>query len=165
MKTILIIITLFFSLQAHAEIYVCRDAQKRIIYQDEPCIVEMVRKLKTVPAPSAEELWLAQERIQRLNEISQQRAALAETQRRQDEMYALELEKIDLEKRKLELQEKLALASEQAVPVFVNPNFRYGFNSHGLHRHGFNRFGSNRPHSNTPRDVDTTNRTNWVRPR
>ena len=153
MKTILIIITLFFSLQAHADIYVCRDALKRTIYQDEPCTVEMVRKLKTVPPPSVEELWLAEERVRRSNEI----LALAALQRRQDEIYALELEKIDIENRKLELLEKQALASEQAMPIFVHPNFRYGFSRHGFHRHEFNKFGTNRPHSNKHGSFDTRN--------
>lgn len=156
MKTILIIITLFFSLQAHADIYVCRDNQKRTIYQDEPCAIEMTRKLKTLPAPSAEELLLAQERVRRSNEFWQQRSSLAELQRRQDEIYALELEKIDIENRKLELLEKQALAS-QAMPIFVHPNFRYGFNQHGFHRHGFNKFGTNRPHSNKHGNFDTRN--------
>ncbi|HSI38138.1 MAG TPA: DUF4124 domain-containing protein [Methylotenera sp.] len=146
MKTILRIITLFFSLQAHADIYVCRDNQKRTIYQDEPCAVEMTRKLKILPAPSAEAQLLAQERVRRSNEIWQQRAL----QRRQDEMYALELERLDIEKRKLELLEEQALASEQAVPIFAHPNFRYGFD-----KHGFNKFGMNRPHSNKHGDFDT----------
>lgn len=165
MKTIFIIVALFFSLQAHADIYVCRDTLKKTIYQDEPCAVEMVRMLKTVPPPSAEELWLAQERVRSLNEYWQQSAALAQLQRRQDEIYALELEKIDLEKRKLELQEKQALASEQTVPIFVNPNFSYGFNSHGLHRHGFNRFGMHRPHTNKHDHFDSGSKINMGRQR
>jgi hypothetical protein len=161
MKTIFILVALFFSIQAHADIYVCRDALKRIIYQDEPCTVEMVRKLKTVPPPSVEELWLAEERVRRSNEIWQQRAALAELQRRQDEIYALELEKIDLEKRKLELQDKQA--SEQIVPIYVNPNFSYGFNKHGFHRHEFNKFGANRPHNNKHGNFDSRSRRNLGR--
>lgn len=161
MKTILILITLLFSLQVHADIYVCRDDQKRMIYQDEPCAVEMIRKLKGLPAPSAEEQLLVQERIRRLNEISQQRAAMAELQRRQDEMNALALERIDLEKRQLDLLEKQASASEQALPIFIDPNFRYGLNKHGLHSHGFNRFGANRPHKNKHDNFDSRSRRNW----
>lgn len=126
MKLIFMLSMVLLSIEAHAEIFVCRDAQNKTIYQDKPCALETVRTLEPIPAPSIEEQILAQERIDKLNEISSQRAMAAETERLQQEKNNLEQEKIELEKRKLELVEKQATLDEQPVTryIYVNPNLR-----------------------------------------
>ncbi|MES2637674.1 MAG: hypothetical protein V4605_10130, partial [Pseudomonadota bacterium] len=85
MKLLLMIFTLSLSFQAFAEIFVCKDAKNKITYQDEPCLDETVRTLKNVPDAPIEDQILAQERIKRANELSMQRALMAEAERQQQE--------------------------------------------------------------------------------
>lgn len=127
MKLIFILSIVLLSFKAHAEIFVCRDVKDKTVYQDTPCTTETIRKLEVIPAPSLEEQALAQERIDRLNEISHQRAMAADSERIQQEKNNIEQEKIDLEKRKLELQEKQAILDEQPATryIYVNPQLRH----------------------------------------
>ena len=135
MKLIFILSIVLLSFRANAEIFVCKDGKGRTLYQDKPCATETLRKLDTLPPPSIEEQTLAQERIDRMNEVSQQRATAAEIERQQQEKNDLEQERIAIERRKLELLEKqAALEAEPARYIYVNPRFRYGVQRPHQHR-------------------------------
>lgn len=126
MKLIFILSIIFFSIKANAEIFVCKDDKSRTIYQDKPCATKTIRKLETLPPPSIEEQGLAQERIDKMNEMSQQRAATVEAERLQQEKNDIEQERIALEKRRLDLLEKQATLEEEPRYIYVNPRLRHG---------------------------------------
>ena len=152
----LVLFLLSFSLHAFADVFVCKDDKGKTIYQDKPCLNASSRKLEILPAPSIEEQNLAQERIKKITEESQQRAAAAELERQQQEKKDAELEKIALEQRILELLEKQA-AAEQNVTRWnwVSPWNRWFRKPH--HR-------DDDHHSNHPRSDDKERPLNKTKP-
>jgi len=142
-KLLLIGITLV-SLESRAEIFVCKDTNNKIIYQDEPCLNTTLRTLKNVPDVPIEDQILARERIDKANALSLQRAQLAETERQQQDKANREYQAIAIEKRKLELLEKQNLESEQViVPQWiVGGRTGFGVNRFNPYRYGTNRFGN-----------------------
>lgn len=119
---------LCLSMHVHAAVFVCKNAKGGTVYQDTPCNNGAVRKLDLLPAPSQEEQEAAQQRLQRINEQSQKFAMAAESERQQQEKYALEQERIALERRRVELLEQQALAEQNANQwVWVNPYYRSSY--------------------------------------
>ncbi len=151
MKLLFILSIIFLSFKANAEIFVCKDDKSRTIYQDTPCATETIRKLDTLPPPTIEEQALAQERIDKMNEISQHRAAIAEAERLQQEKNDLEQERVAVEKRRLELQEKQATLEEEPRYIYVNPRFRHGIIRPHQHR-DWQHPNRQDPHGLSPRD-------------
>ena len=121
------LLSIIISLQSHAEIFVCKDDKNKTIYQDEPCKNQTLRTLQKAPEPSLEDQLIAQDRLDQLKAVSQQRALTAEAERIEQEKRELELEKLALEKQKIELLEKQALAEQNRYPVYVQPRYpHYG---------------------------------------
>ncbi|MES2499910.1 MAG: hypothetical protein V4570_05205 [Pseudomonadota bacterium] len=153
MKLLLMIFTLSLSFQAFAEIFVCKDAKNKITYQDEPCSDETVRMLKNVPDAPIEDQILAQERIKRANELSMQRALMAEAERQQQEKSNREYQAIVLERRKLDLLEKQRLELEQSTPLWIigaRPGYGFGINQFGSYRYGQYKYGQYKRNLNRP---------------
>lgn len=145
MKPILLIFTMI-SLPVQADIFVCKDAQNKIVYQDEPCSHQTIRTIKNVPAPTLADQQLAQERIEKINETSQLRAAKAESDRIEQEKRDIELEKIALEKQRIELLAQQALAERHPYPVFIYPGYKNRYGSQGFNK-PYDRKFRNRPGS------------------
>lgn len=129
-RHIYFLLALILPYQAQAEIFVCKDGNKQLTYQDEPCPNKTLRKLKNVPDAPLEDQILARERIDRAKALSQERAALAEAARQQQQKEFREMQAIAIEKQKLELLERQTLAAEQsAIPPWilgVRPAHRFG---------------------------------------
>ncbi|WP_020168473.1 MULTISPECIES: DUF4124 domain-containing protein [Methylotenera] len=158
MKLLLMISTLALSLQAHAEIFVCKNINNKITYQDEPCLDQTIRTLKNVPDAPIEDQIEAHERTRKSTELSQQRALIAETERQQQEKANREYQAIAIERRKLELLEEQSLALEQTVApqwiIGARPGF--GINRSGIYRYDTYRRntykpGMHKPITNKPR--------------
>lgn len=150
MKRLLTILLFLLPFQAHAKIFVCKDAQGNITYQDKSCYQETVRTLKNVPdAPIADQM-LAHERIKKANAFVQERALLAETERLQQEKIAREYQTIALENRRLDLLEQQRLESERVMPMWAigarpGYGYRYGFNQYGMYKYETHWRNANRP--------------------
>lgn len=115
---------LCLSMHVYADVFACKNDKGGIVYQDKPCIGGTVRKVDILPPPSAEEREAAEQRLQRINEQSNKFALAAESERQQQEKYALEQERIALERRRVELLEQRALAEQNANQwVRVNPYY------------------------------------------
>jgi murein DD-endopeptidase MepM/ murein hydrolase activator NlpD len=156
---------LLLTCPVQAEIFVCKDGNKQLTYQDEPCPNKMLRKLKNVPDAPLEDQIMARERINRAVALSQERAAAAELERQQQQKEYRELQAIAIEKQKLELLERQTLAAEQsAIPPWilgVRPAHRFGhlrpYANKGSLGVGSNRSSINRPrHSRQNNNQDRT---------
>jgi hypothetical protein len=132
----------FITTAVQANIFVCKDVNNKTIYQDEPCTNKTIRTLPKAPEPSPEELLSAQQRIDKINERYQERAAAAEAQRIEQEKNDLAQEQLALEKQKIELLEKQALAEENRYPVYVQPRYPSRYGRQGLHRNHDRKFGN-----------------------
>ena len=147
---------LLLNCPAQAEIFVCKDGNNQLTYQDEPCPNKTLRKLKNVPDAPIEDQILARERIERANAQSKERAAAAELERQQQQKEYRELQAIAIEKQKLELLERQTLAAEQsAIPPWilgVRPAHRFGhlrpYVNRGSLGVGNSRSSINRPRHN-----------------
>lgn len=87
---------------------------------------------------------LAQERIEKINETFQLRAAKAEADRIEQEKRDIELEKIALEKQRIKLLEQQALAERQPYPVYIYPRFKNRYGGQGFNK-PYDRKFRNRP--------------------
>ncbi|MBA3695970.1 MAG: hypothetical protein H0W85_04225 [Methylotenera sp.] len=123
MKLTIAFSLLFFFTHAYGEVFVCKDDNKTI-YQDKQCENITIRKLDILPPPTPEERAQAEERLQRITEQSRQRSTAVEVERQQQEKNDIELEKIGIERRKLELLEKQAAAEQPVTRVYVKPGYR-----------------------------------------
>ncbi len=155
---------LLLSCPAQAEIFVCKDGNNQLTYQDEPCPNKTLRKLKNVPDAPLEDQILARERMDRANALSLERAATAEAARQQQLKEYRELQAIAIEKQKLELLEKQTLAAEQsAIPPWIlgvrpahrfehlRPYIKRGSLGVGNNRSSINRPRHNRQNNNQDR--------------
>ncbi len=143
MKYLLMLSTFLLTFQAHAEIFVCKDGKGRITYQEKPCLTIMVNKLKNIPDAPIEDQILAQNRINKANEMYRQREAKAEVERQQQAAHDRALELIEIEKRKLELLERQTVAAERAAAS----RWVVGVGYHRLgshHKMGSHRSGSHK---------------------
>ena len=152
MKLLLIISVLALSFQAHAEIFVCKNAHNKITYQDEPCADQTLRTLKNVPDAPIEDQLEAHERIRKSTELSQQRALMAETERQQQEKANREYQAIALERRRLDLLEQQSVALEQTVAPqwFIGGRPGFGVNRSGAYRYDTYRGNRYKPNYNRP---------------
>ena len=165
MKQLLTVFILMLSCQAQAEIFVCKDANNKLTYQDEPCLSQTVRKLKNIPDAPIEDQILARERMDRANALSLQRAATVELKRQQKQKEYTQLQAIAIERRKLELLEKEASESQQAyIPQWIlgsRYGYPMGYNRPHAHRGGrkagFNNPRTNRSRNNPTRNLPTRN--------
>ena len=151
MRLLLLFLPLLIPSQASAEIFVCKNGANKITYQDEPCLDTTIRKLKNIPDAPIEDQILAQERLNKAQTLSLQRAQLAEAERQQQDKVKREYQAIAIEKRKLELLEKQSLESEQAmVPQWiVGGTNGFGVNRFNPYRYGTGRLGQG-PYKNNP---------------
>lgn len=144
MKHLLIVSTLFISFQVDAEIFVCKDNKNRITYQEKPCLTTMVGKLKNIPDAPIEEQVLAQDRINKANEVYRQRIASEAVARQQQEANDREIEAIEIERRKLELLERQTIAAEKAAASSRWVGGVRWWHRLGTNRVGYPRSGSHR---------------------
>ena len=152
MKLLLMISALVLSFQAHAEIFVCKNAHNKITYQDEPCVEQTLRTLKNVPDAPIEDQLEAHERTRKSTELSQQRALIAETERQQQEKANREYQAIALERRRLDLLEQQSAALEQTVAPqwFIGGRPGFGVNRSGAYRYNTYRGNTYKPNYNRP---------------
>lgn len=164
MKLLLMISALALPLQAHAEIFVCKNVNNKITYQDTPCIDQTIRTLKNVPDAPIEYQIEAQERIRRSTELSEQRALIAEAERQQQEKANREYQAIAIERRKVELLEEQSVALEQTIaPQWViGGRSGFGVNRFGMYRYGTGRRNTYKPGVHKPSSHKPT--TNQPRP-
>lgn len=94
---------------AHAAIYVCKDASNHKTYQDEPCTTQTIGQLEHVPDAPIEDQERVQQSIRSANEnyikrMQMQKAELLEQQELERQRLALEVERRKLQQ--LEQQEE-----------------------------------------------------------
>ena len=170
MKQLLTVFILILASQAQAEIFVCKDRNNKLTYQDEPCLSQTIRKLKNIPDAPIEEQILARERLNKAIALSQQRAATAEIERQQQAKKFRERQTLAIEARKLELLEREANTPQQVfAPQWIlgaRPGYPFrlnrpyvhsggsksGNNRSSINRSGTNRSGGNRQQNNQDRN-------------
>lgn len=118
----------FFALQAHAEIFKCKDGKGKIAYQETPCLTTTVGKMGYVPDLPLEDQIRAQSRANEQKNMVRQIEATEEARRRQGEVarslnaenqrqFALEqeAEKKRQEEKKAEAREKRRSKSMRCI--------------------------------------------------
>lgn len=149
MKLLLISVALSLSSNAFAQVYKCKNANQKITYQSSPCTGVPGEKVFILPGPSAEQLMIEQAKnAERQASIAKEREAerlvSEERQRRYDQkvqaekienekkqelIKKMEAERIEeirrqeaarLERYKLHLMERQAVAAEQAAIAAQN---------------------------------------------
>ncbi len=78
MKRWIVLSAACLAFQAKADIYKCKDAEGKVIYQGMPCTTGMVGKIKEAPKLSEEDRKLAQEKLDRMIEMNRERAIARE---------------------------------------------------------------------------------------
>ncbi len=104
----------------------------------------MVGKLKNIPDAPIEEQVLAQDRINKANEVYRQRIASEAVARQQQEANDREIEAIEIERRKLELLERQTIAAEKAAASSRWVGGVRWWHRLGTNRVGYPRSGSHR---------------------
>jgi hypothetical protein len=143
----LIMSVMLVSFTAHAEIFVCKDGQDKITYQDKACATKTVRKLENIPEAPIEDQIRARERIDRSNESYRQYQAALMLERQQQQKIDLEYEALEVEKRKLELLENQSLISGQVVVPAYGVGIRPAYRGHEYKNRAFKSRAHNMTHN------------------
>lgn len=119
MRMFLMLFAMLLTFQAHAEVFKCKDAKNKITYQNSPCLITTVGKIRKDAAIPEEDRMRAQDRLDKDIETERQKRAEQQARRLQNEenakKYELEQEAKANEKRKIELLERQAIAAEQGA--------------------------------------------------
>lgn len=128
--------TIFFALQAHADIFKCKDGKGKITYQETPCSTTTVGKMGYVPDMSLEDQARAQSRANEQKNMVRQISAAEEAERQQGEAarrqwvnnernFALEQE---AEKRRQEEKKAKELENRRSKHMHCSPDGAGGMN-------------------------------------
>jgi hypothetical protein len=124
MKRWIIFSAVFLAFQAEAEIYKCRDAKGNITYQGTPCPNGMVGKIEPAPPVLEGNRQRAQERMDRIIEMSRQQDIAREQTRRQKEEQARQIaeqeERDRQQSEQAEQEEQARLEQEYRERHFLN---------------------------------------------
>ena len=85
MKQLLVASTIFFALQAHAEIFKCKDGKGKIAYQETPCQTKTVGKMGNIPDMSLDDQARAQARANEQKNMVRQMDAAEDAKRQEGE--------------------------------------------------------------------------------
>lgn len=121
MKRWIMFSAVFLASQAEAEIYKCRDAKGNITYQGTPCPNGMVGKIEPAPPVLEGNRQRAQERMDRIIEMSRQQDIAREQARQQKEEQARQIaEQEERDRQQAEQEEQARLEQEYRERHFLN---------------------------------------------
>ena len=113
MRKEILVLFLIWPIASQAEIYKCKDAKGKYLYQEIPCQSQQVTKIRKDAGVAEEDRLRAQNRIDAVFEREHQREIQAENARLERIKQAEVAEEKELERRKVEYLKRQAIASEK----------------------------------------------------